>query len=73
MRVHRPKPAIPVREVEGEVTCGKPECAPQKVVQFLVLEYDMCRVGQNRIYTPYMTVCVVISLLKLPHVHRKYL
>jgi len=23
---------------------------------------DMVRVGQNRIYTPYMTVCMVISL-----------
>ena len=26
------------------------------------------RVGQNRIYTPYMTVCMVISLLKIPYV-----
>ena len=24
------------------------------------------RVGQNRIYTPYMTVCMVISLPKIP-------
>ena len=30
------------------------------------------RVGQNRIYTPYMTVCMVISLLKIPYVHRIY-
>jgi len=30
------------------------------------------RVGQNHIYTPYMTVCMVISLLKLLHVHRIY-
>jgi hypothetical protein len=30
------------------------------------------RVGQNRIYTPYMTVCMVISLLIKPYVHRKY-
>jgi hypothetical protein len=30
----------------------------------------MPRVGQNRICTPYMTVCKVISLLKLSYVHR---
>ena len=30
------------------------------------------RVGRNRIYTPYITVCMVISLLKLPYVHRIY-
>jgi len=33
---------------------------------------NACRVGQNRIYTPYMTVCMVISLLKIPYVHRMY-
>jgi len=26
------------------------------------------RVGQNRIYAPYMTVCTVISLLKIPYI-----
>jgi len=31
------------------------------------------RVGQNRIYTPYMTVCMVISMPKIPYVHRIYL
>jgi hypothetical protein len=30
------------------------------------------RVGQNRIYTPYMTICMVISLLKIPYVHCIY-
>ena len=30
------------------------------------------RVGQNRICTPYMTECMVIFLLKLPYVHRRY-
>ena len=30
------------------------------------------RVGQNRTYTPYMTVCMVIILLKIPYVHRIY-
>jgi hypothetical protein len=28
-----------------------------------------CRVGQNRIYTPYMTVNLVISLSKIPCIH----
>jgi hypothetical protein len=30
----------------------------------------MYRVGQNRIYTPYMTVYLVISLPKIPYIHR---
>jgi len=30
------------------------------------------RVGQNHIYTPYMTVCMVSSLLKILYVHRIY-
>ena len=29
-------------------------------------------VGQKRVYTPYMTVCMAISLLKIPYVHRIY-
>ena len=38
----------------------------------------MCRlgtrkVGQNRIYTPYMTVYMVISLPKIPYTHRMYM
>jgi len=32
-----------------------------------------CRVGQNRIYTPYMTVYLVISLPKIPYLHRIYM
>jgi len=31
------------------------------------------RVGQNCIYTPYMTVYLVISLPKLPYIHRIYM
>jgi hypothetical protein len=34
---------------------------------------EMCRIGQNRIYTPYMTVYLVISLPKLPYIHRIYM
>jgi hypothetical protein len=33
----------------------------------------MYRVGQNCISAPYMTVCMVISLLITPYVHRIYL
>jgi hypothetical protein len=32
----------------------------------------MHRVGQNRIYAPYMTVYLVISLPKTPYTHRIY-
>ena len=31
------------------------------------------KVGQNRIYTPYMTVYLVISLLKSPYTNRIYM
>jgi uncharacterized membrane protein YidH (DUF202 family) len=34
---------------------------------------NMNRVGQNRIYTPYMTVYLVIALLKLPYTNRIYM
>ena len=32
-----------------------------------------CRVGQNRIYTPYMAVYLVISLPKIPYINRIYM
>jgi len=32
----------------------------------------MLRVGQNRICTPYMAVCMVISLPKVPYIRRIY-
>jgi len=35
--------------------------------------YNIDRVGQNRIYTPYMTVYLVISLPKIPYVERIYM
>jgi len=35
--------------------------------------YEMRRVGQNRKYTPYMIVYLVISLPKLPYIHRVYI
>jgi hypothetical protein len=36
-------------------------------------QYYVFRVGQNRIYTPYMTVYFVISLPKSPYIHRIYM
>jgi hypothetical protein len=32
-----------------------------------------CRAGQNRIYAPYMTVLLVISLPEIPYIHRTYM
>jgi len=39
------------------------------------LAQDVCitRVGQNRIYTQHMTVYLVISLPKIPYIHRIYM
>jgi hypothetical protein len=33
----------------------------------------VCRVGQIRIYAPYMTVCFSISLPKVPYIHCIYM
>jgi hypothetical protein len=33
----------------------------------------MCRVGQNRIYTQYITVYLAIFLPKTPYIHRTYM
>jgi len=33
----------------------------------------VCRVGQNRVYTPYMTVYLVISLPKIMYIHRVHM
>jgi hypothetical protein len=32
-----------------------------------------CRVGQNLVYTPYMTVYLMISLPTIPYIHRIYM
>ena len=39
----------------------------------VVVTQHLCRVGQNRIYTPYMTVCMVISLPENPYINFIYL
>jgi hypothetical protein len=38
-----------------------------------VICVHMCRVGQNHIYAPHMTVYLVISLPKIPCIHRIYM
>ena len=37
------------------------------------MAWRICRVGQNRIYTPYMAVYLVISLPKMPYINRIYM
>jgi len=37
------------------------------------LTRQICRVGQNRIFTLCMTICMVISLPKFLYIHRIYL
>ena len=43
------------------------------LVSTVGLRCIMSRVGQDRIYTPYMTVYLVISLPKIPYIHRIYM
>jgi len=50
--------------------------APQTCAYMLELQHPksvhICRVGQNHISAPYMTVCIVISLLKILYVYTVY-
>jgi len=48
-------------------------CVVHLFEKMLVSVVLMSRVGQNRIYTPYMTVYLVISLPKIPYIHRIYM
>ena len=41
--------------------------------QTIPCTHRISRVGQNCIYTPYMTVYVVIPLPKIPYIHRIYM
>jgi hypothetical protein len=66
---------------------ANPRCLQDKGLHLLGACSDSCkvrdciydwlwvirRVGQNRIYTPYMTVYLVISLPKMPYIHRIYM
>ena len=48
-------------------------CHPQHTGVGLARIINIRRVGQNRIYVPYMTVYMVISLPKIPYMHRIYM
>ena len=53
-------------------------CPAEPFVQMTLLPchmhcVHMCMVGQNRTYTPYMTVYLVISLPKIPYIHCVYM
>jgi len=48
-------------------------CLSRSVCCARIISCSLHRVGQNRIYTPYMTVHLVISLPKLPYVNRIYM
>jgi hypothetical protein len=50
-----------------------PWCVGAWNSSFTHLWSHTCRVGQDRIYTPYMTVYLVISLPKMPQIYRMHL
>ena len=43
----------------------------RQVYERLQVIAELGRVGQDRIYTPYMTISTVISLPRIPNIHRK--
>ena len=48
------------------------QCLPKKLL-FAHHTTLVNRVGQNRIYTPYMTVYFLIFLPRIPYIHRIYM
>jgi len=64
-----------IADADPQVACCILLCA---IVLPLILSFTSCmlhiaRVGQNRIYAPYMTVYLVISPPKIPYIHRIYI
>jgi hypothetical protein len=47
-------------------------CSRKHTYTCMVSQNSIHRVGQNRLYTPYMTVYLMISLPKIPYIHRIY-
>jgi len=47
-------------------------CVKSKLI-ITSLQGHICRVGQNRIYAPCMTVYLVTSLPDMPYIHRIYM
>ena len=50
-----------------------PFIAQRKATWCALLCVNMSRVGQNRTYSPYMTVYLVMFLPKIPYIHRIYM
>jgi len=48
-------------------------CVRQFWLERVFTNSQIRRVGQNRMYTPYMTVYLVISLPEIPYIHRVYM
>jgi len=67
IRYQHTKPTLPIR---SSFSTGISECVCH-LHKANPTSY-MYRVSQNRIYTPYMTVYMVISLPKIPYIHRVY-
>ena len=66
--------------VHEELICMKGTSAQVFAISWLsaamrgnTWEHMITGVGQNLVYTPYMTVYLVISLLKIPYVHHIYM
>jgi len=66
------KDALEGKKTEAEMFLAK-QVRVRACVCVLCLFVYLCRVGQNRLYTPYMTVYMVISLPKTPYIHRIYM
>jgi hypothetical protein len=50
---------------------ASPYCHPNPMLQRIVIQCSMHGVGQNRTYTPYTPVYLVISLQKIPYMHHR--
>ena len=61
-----PKACTIVFGTSGSACCVHSCMSTEGVRLLLVAPRAICRVGQNCIYTPYMIVCMVISLPKIP-------
>jgi hypothetical protein len=53
--------------------CAEVSVRYEQLVNLGIRTVLISRVGQNRIYTPYMTVYLVISLPSVPYMHRIYM
>jgi len=66
-------PKIPCKYTVQSTVCMHRMYGHSPVKTPYVHRIYVCRVGQNRIYAPYTTVYLVISLPKTPYIHRTYM